>query len=68
MKRRRLFIEHPLKGTFNLLYNYSRQHREKLFNYYRMSVASFDELRFANKYKDKIHNFATGYARKKYSC
>lgn len=49
-KRKRVHWVHPLNshrlslGEFNCLYSNIRQHPDRFFNYYRMSVKSFDEL------------------------
>lgn len=33
-----------LKGFFSKMYNDVRQHPDKFFNYYRMSIGTFDKL------------------------
>jgi hypothetical protein len=49
-RRKQQFWVHPItrqrsmKGVFYILYEDLRCHPKKFFNYYRMSVNSFDEL------------------------
>lgn len=48
-RKKRMWV-HPIisereaKGTFHVLYYQLRQHPDKFFNYFRMSIQSFDEL------------------------
>lgn len=56
-KKRKLWV-HPIletrnyNGEFNHLFSELRLDEEKFFNYFRMSISSFDEL--CNILKDKI--------------
>lgn len=49
-RRRHRYWVHPLtdqrhlKGYFCKMYNNVRQHPDKFFNYYRMSIGTFDKL------------------------
>lgn len=50
LRKKKLYWVHPItsqrlvKGQFYKLYSDLRAHPDKFFNYYRMSVNSFDEL------------------------
>jgi len=50
VERHRVYWVHPLNaqritlGEFHCLYSDMRQYPDRFFNYYRMSIKSFDEL------------------------
>jgi hypothetical protein len=58
IKRKRAMWVHPIvelreaKGTFTLLYEELLQDSSKFFNYFRMSIKSFEELH--TNLKDKL--------------